>query len=450
MAPRFRPRTVLPFFLIVLAVGAAVVALVRAGASSGDLVASGTVEAEEIRLAPEIGGRVSEVLVTAGDPVRAGAPLLRLDDTLLQAQQVRLEAAVAAAGAAAQAADGQREIARLQLEIAGSAARGHDRLRQSIVWQLVADGDLDLPAWYWGDGERVAFAEAEVDAAAAAADEAHRRLRSLLAEPSNRSVFDAEQASARAQAAYLVADAVYRRAYAAREPRDLFEPAEQERQRAREELDRADQTLNDLLAEDRFASLRRARADLAAAAARLLEAQAQRDSLRTGVHSLEVQLAQAGFVQAEAVAAQAHAMEDQVRAELETLRVQLERTVLASPVDGVVLTRSADPGEVLAPAGTALTIGRLDDLTITVFLPEDRYGHVRLGEPVDIRVDSFPDEIFRGRVSRIADRAEFTPRNVQTEEGRRTTVFAIEVAIDDASGRLKPGMPADVTFRGEP
>jgi HlyD family secretion protein len=50
-------------------------------------------------------------------------------------------------------------------------------------------------------------------------------------------------------------------------------------------------------------------------------------------------------------------------------------------------------------------------------------------------------------VSRIADKAEFTPRNVQTEEGRSTTVFAVELALSNPGGLLKPGMPADVTFR---
>jgi hypothetical protein len=61
-------------------------------------------------------------------------------------------------------------------------------------------------------------------------------------------------------------------------------------------------------------------------------------------------------------------------------------------------------------------------------------------------VDSFPDETFTATVTRIADQAEFTPRNVQTEDGRRATVFAIDLALLDPTGRLKPGMPADVEF----
>ena len=65
---------------------------------------------------------------------------------------------------------------------------------------------------------------------------------------------------------------------------------------------------------------------------------------------------------------------------------------------------------------------------------------------VQVTVDSFPGRIFEGEVIQIGDEPEFTPRNVATGEGRRTTVFAIELAVDDPAGLLKPGMPADVTF----
>jgi len=93
-----------------------------------------------------------------------------------------------------------------------------------------------------------------------------------------------------------------------------------------------------------------------------------------------------------------------------------------------------------------MNIGELDDLTITVYISEDRYGQIQLGEHVRVTVDSFPGEVFDAVVKRIADKAEYTPRNVQTEEGRRTTVFAVELSVNDPEGKLKPGMPADVDF----
>ena len=81
-----------------------------------------------------------------------------------------------------------------------------------------------------------------------------------------------------------------------------------------------------------------------------------------------------------------------------------------------------------------------------VYVPEDQYGEIMLGDSAVVSVDSFPDEFFDAVVTRIADQAEYTPRNVQTEEDRKTTVFAVELSVEDLGGKLKPGMPADVTF----
>jgi HlyD family secretion protein len=88
----------------------------------------------------------------------------------------------------------------------------------------------------------------------------------------------------------------------------------------------------------------------------------------------------------------------------------------------------------------------LDNLTITVYVPEDRYGEISLGQSATLTVDSFPGENFATTVCAIAEQAEFTPRNVQTVEGRSSTVFAIKLLVTDPNGKLKPGMPATVVF----
>jgi HlyD family secretion protein len=93
-----------------------------------------------------------------------------------------------------------------------------------------------------------------------------------------------------------------------------------------------------------------------------------------------------------------------------------------------------------------ITTADLSQLTITVYVPEDRYGQIRRGQTATVTVDSFPGTEFSAQVTHIADQAEFTPRNVQTVEGRSATVYAIELAVTDTEGRLKPGMPADVSF----
>jgi HlyD family secretion protein len=116
-------------------------------------------------------------------------------------------------------------------------------------------------------------------------------------------------------------------------------------------------------------------------------------------------------------------------------------------MDGMVLTRSVEPGEFVQPGAVAFALADLNDITITVYVPEDRYGQISLGQQAQVIVDSFPGEIFNGEVIHIADQAEFTPRNVQTVEGRSSTVYAVKLKVTDSEGKLKIGMPADVVFK---
>lgn len=123
---------------------------------------------------------------------------------------------------------------------------------------------------------------------------------------------------------------------------------------------------------------------------------------------------------------------------------------ITSPIDGVVLERLAEPDELAQPGSTILVVAPMDQLTLTVYVPESSYGQIFLGESVPVKVDSYPDASFEGTVSHISDKAEFTPRNVQTTDGRKSTVFAIKLALSPSGGRLKPGMPADVYFQLNP
>ncbi len=117
-----------------------------------------------------------------------------------------------------------------------------------------------------------------------------------------------------------------------------------------------------------------------------------------------------------------------------------------SPLNGIVLLRVFEPGELVTAGSTLVTVADLYTLNLTVYVPEDRYGQIALDRAYPVTVDSFPGEAFKGVVTHIADQAEFTPRNVQTVEGRKTTVFAIRLSISNPNLALKPGMPADVNF----
>ncbi len=117
-----------------------------------------------------------------------------------------------------------------------------------------------------------------------------------------------------------------------------------------------------------------------------------------------------------------------------------------SPIDGVVLERAFQPGELAMGGSTLLTVGDLTKPTLTIYVPEERYGQINLGQFYPVQVDSFPGRIFQGKVTYISNHAEFTPRNVQTVQGRKDTVYAVRLSLDNPDLALKPGMPADVTI----
>ena len=120
---------------------------------------------------------------------------------------------------------------------------------------------------------------------------------------------------------------------------------------------------------------------------------------------------------------------------------------IRSPIDGVVLLRAAEPGEIVAAGGSLLVVANLDEMTLTIYVPEDQYGKIYLGQKYPITVDSFPDRVFMGQVTHIADEPEFTPQNTRTVEGRKSTVYAVRLTVPNPDHDLKPGLPADVTLK---
>jgi len=125
----------------------------------------------------------------------------------------------------------------------------------------------------------------------------------------------------------------------------------------------------------------------------------------------------------------------------ESIRDQL---VLLSPADGIVLTRFAERGEVIAAGVPVVSVGLVRDPWIRAYVGERFIARLRTGQDVRLRVDGYPDTAFAGRISEIAPRAEFTPRAALTERERADLVFAIKVTTDGAGGRLKAGMPVRV------
>jgi multidrug resistance efflux pump len=175
-------------------------------------------------------------------------------------------------------------------------------------------------------------------------------------------------------------------------------------------------------------------------------AAAQQEVARAAVDMAEARLAQikAGARPEQVQAAEAQLA--QARAAQRQVEVQLAKATLMAPRAGLVLSRSIHQGEQVTPGMPLMTLGSLDVVRLTVYIAEPQLGRVRQGQAVDVTVDSFPGRVFKGNVTFIAPEAQFTPRNVQTQAERVTTVFAVRVELANPDHALKPGMPADAVI----
>jgi HlyD family secretion protein len=137
---------------------------------------------------------------------------------------------------------------------------------------------------------------------------------------------------------------------------------------------------------------------------------------------------------------------ESAQANLDLLNDQIGKMTITAPVDGVVMTRSVDPGDVVNPSSELLSLARLNDLTITVYISENNYKNIKLGQTASVAVDSFPGQVFTARVDYISSQPEFLPRTTKTVSASQSTVYAIRLLLNDSSGKIKSGMPADVAF----
>lgn len=410
-----------------------------------ELLASGIIETNEVAVSSELGGQVMEVLAQEGDTLESGQVLISFEDKLLTAQLEQAVAAVAQAQAnydlvATGPSDEQRQL---------SIANAESELinAQQTLDDLYENADL-MAAQALHD-----IAETEK-----ALDKAKKRVASL-----------------KAAAKSVDVDAAWSTVVLAREvlddAKEDFEPYEKKSPdnvsralyqsklaEAQKQYDAAVTRYNNIVGEANQFELSLAEADVELLEAQLDKAKTQYEKMKNGPDPEALALAEANISTAKAnlayaqaktspeQLAAAQAQVDVAQTALGVIQAQLDKLLVVAPIDGIVLTRLVEPGEVVAPGATLLTMGPLKELKITVYIPEDQYGTINLGQTTLVSVDSFPEETFEAKVIRIADQAEFTPRNVQTQEDRRTTVFAVELSIDNPDGKLKPGMPADVKF----
>lgn len=134
--------------------------------------------------------------------------------------------------------------------------------------------------------------------------------------------------------------------------------------------------------------------------------------------------------------------------ELDKLDADLDDTKISAPAGGRVVSKIVQVGEVIAAGSPLVTIVNMSDLYLKVFLPTDQVGKIVINSEARIFPDSFPDEAFDAFVDKVSDRAEFTPKNVETKSQRAKLVFEVKLKIkENTNYRLKPGMPAEVIIK---
>ncbi len=349
---------------------------------------SGNIELTEVNLSFKTAGRLVERTVDEGDLVKKGQVVARLDNDQLRAQYDAQAAAL--------------ESAKAQLAQAET----------SVQWQRET-----LPA-----------------------DIAQRR---------------ADLASAEARLMELRNGA---RPQEKLDARAAVDSAQSELERSRRDWDRA-QTLykNDDISTAQYDQYRN-RFENAQA---MLKQASEREALVLAGPRIEVIDFQAAVVERARAAlkmSQANSLELKRRAqELETRRAEIDRakanlavieaqlrdTIITSPVDGVVLVKAADVGEVLSAATTVVTVGDIEHPWLRGYVNETDLGRVKLGAKARITTDSFPNKSYEGRITFIASEAEFTPKQIQTERERVKLVYRIKIEAQNPNHELKSNMPAD-------
>ncbi len=404
------------------------------------LTATGTLEAVEVTVSAEVGGRVARLHVSEGERVAAGALLLDLDDSLLRARLAEAEAGVKVAQAAlARAEVGARpeQVQRAEAMLAQAIAARDGAYQALLDAQAVRQNPQELDDQIDQARTQVEVAQHLVmqavaikDAVELVRDNARVMLDWLgkgmvipvpLPGGDVRYIYlgDVDTAYARTQLDYQwwYAWTLVNTAGAGRDGA----------QKVLDELLRVRQHPHEI-----DAQVAEAQGRYEAALAMVAAAQAQLDALRAGATEEQLQALRARVEEARAA-----------RALVET---QLARTRVRAPIGGTVVELPLSVGETARPGVRLAVIADLDVIDLTVYVPEDRLGEVYVGQSVLVRVDALPGRTFTGRVRHIATEAEYTSQEVQSKVERVNMVFAVRIELDNPQHLLKPGMPADVEF----
>ncbi|MCG6895478.1 MAG: HlyD family efflux transporter periplasmic adaptor subunit [Desulfobacteraceae bacterium] len=390
-------RIVIP--ILVLAAAAAVgYRFFGPDGDSNRIVISGNIDVTQVDASFKIQGRLAERLVDEGEAVRKGQVVARLDPV-----------------------DQKLQVGRAEAELAQT---------RSVLAELEA-------------GSR----EEEIDRAAARVDQARSALEELESGSRRQEIAEAEAALERALAS---AQARKNELELARSDHRRNASLMQNGGISRQEYDRY---------RTRMETAVNAYTEASAA---VQSARQQLSLVREGPRSERVRMARANLRQAEAeyrlvqagprreTIDGARARVAEAEQALKQAQQALADTELVAPFDGVVLSKSAEPGAYLYPGTPVVTLAELDRVWLRAWVSETDLGRIRRNQKALVFTDTYPDKSYPGRLVFISSQAEFTPKSVQTHEERVHLVYRVKIDLDNPNGELKPGMPADAELQVSP
>jgi HlyD family secretion protein len=388
-------RKIFLFILLLAAAGGVAYAVWSARMErehANRLTVSGNIELTQVDISFKVPGKLVELNVVEGATVKKGQVIARIDRAQMEQQRARDEAVVSGAQS--------------QFQQQGTA----------IQWQRqTLESDIALK-------------KAEIRAAQAHLDELLAGSRPQEVQTSRAAVADAKAQHDQAAADWTRAQVLFKNDDISKAQYDQFQ---MRLNSTTASLRQADERLAMVLEGPRKEEIESARAQVARADAALKASEANRMELQRREEDLVARRADISRAQAQV------AMTD----------TQINDMVVVSPIDGVVLVKSAELGEVVAAGTTIVTIGDIDHPWLRGYIGERDLGRVKLGQPADLTTDSYPGKIYPGRISFISSEAEFTPKQIQTKEERVKLVYRIKIEADNPQHELKSNMPVDAEIR---
>jgi HlyD family secretion protein len=361
----------------------------EAEANGNRILVSGNLELTQVDLSFKTAGRIVELNVREGDWVKKGQVIARLDNTQLDQQKARDLAAVT------------------------SAQSQYQQLQTSIEYQA-------------------ATIESDVAVRKAELAQAQARLDDLLAGSRQQEIAQAQATVTDAKAWNDVAKLEWDRAQTLFSREDIsrsqYDQARTKVESTTAQLRQAEQRLALVQEGPRKEEIVAARASVARANAAVATAEANRIELKRKREELTGRQAEIA----------------RNRAQVGITDAQISDTAIIAPIDGIVLVKAGEAGEVVAAGTTIVSIGDLDHPWVRAYINYTDITRIKPGGPVLITAESSQGKkMYEGHISFIASEAEFTPKQIQTKEERVKLVYRIKIDVDNTNHELKNNMPVD-------